>query len=411
MSFDQHHKSPPGDRYGHHGFRQKGGGPPGSGNPSGKNPGGQDIIWPSKNMLGLLSKGLVHPSYRLSMFCPMISKGAAFEPKDGKEQVYKDTITAINPRAQSIAKSWRSRRNSWLDPLVSKGLALRFEVIAKTRVVLWLSSPSATELGFCLHHVYGIPYLPPSALKGLASKAMWKHVCPQAEWDELSDQILDLFGEGGDEGHVGRVAFLEGIPLGDEKGQICLETDVMTPHHASYYSGKEAPHDCEGPNPLPFLCIPPGQRFEIGLIFTRGGDQNGPTYWLSEAKRWLINGLSQMGLGAKTSSNYGIMVEVGSSPTSISSQIGGSTENAESSSPVESGPSLAPAEIIATIISTDRGNAEGIAKAADGETFSFSCADLAKLGIYRKDWQKEHGQAYIFQKQGDRFVLIRKKDS
>lgn len=202
------------------------------------------MIWPPRRISVLLSQGLVHPCYRLSVFCPMKKGRSGFEPDGGKEKVYRESIQALQARS-AVAKSWRARRASWLKPLMSARLARCFEVVARTRVVLWLSSSSATELGFCLHHVYGLPYLPPTALKGLASKAMWQEKAPNATWQNPARAVLDLFGEGGDHDHEGRVAFLGGIPLGDHQDSITLDVDVMTPHHAAYYAGLGDTHDCE----------------------------------------------------------------------------------------------------------------------------------------------------------------------
>jgi hypothetical protein len=115
-----------------------------------------------------------------------------------------------------------------------------------------------------------------------------------------SAEVLALFGAGGDKGHAGKVDFLDGLPL----DPACLELDVMSPHHPKYYQGKiEIPHDCEDPVSLPFLRIRPGSRFEIALLLR---DARASREVLEEAKKWLLEGLSEWGLGAKTSSGYGV---------------------------------------------------------------------------------------------------------
>lgn len=401
-------------------------GGPHSGNPRDRRGGGSQgggsvkPLWPPQRILDLLTNQVVHPSYRLDVFCPMKEGRRGFEPLSSKEKVYEDTIAAVRDR-RSLALAWHARRASWLARFERKKLARRVVVETQTRVVLWLSSPSATELGFCLHHVYGLPYLPASGLKGLASNALWrqvdadfkKSIPPGNGPGRAPPEVLDLFGEGGDQGHEGRVAFLDGIPLGDAQGKVLLERDVMTPHHAKYYAGKEnAPHDCERPNPLLFLCIPPGQTFEIGLVYTRERESGakGPSHWLQEAEKHLLFGLAEMGLGAKTSSGYGILV-----PTSSNSQVsqGGSGPYQDSSTSHPSSPGV-PAglrEVVATVVSTDRKSAEGQARDDEGREFRFQCSLLSsKLNVYPQDWKTLHGQRLVFVFDGKEIVSVRREE-
>lgn len=392
------------------GFR---GGPPSGGGSRG--PDRQETIWPPQRILDLLRDQMVHPTYRLTVFCEMSAGKGGFEPSGGREKAYEETIKAItHPERSSLAKAWRARRQSWLEPLVQKGLARTMEVVAQTRVVLWLSSPSATELGFCLHHVYGLPYLPPSGMKGLASSAMWRDKDSKFERSSSNPyrpprEVLDLFGEGGDQGHEGRVAFLDGIPLGDEQGKITLEIDVMTPHHAQYYSGGGVAHDCEGPVPLPFLCIPAGQRFEVALVCTDAS--RSPSGWLDEAKKWLLKGFEEIGFGAKTTSGYGVLVEKGQATLPDETAAASpAPSSASGTAEAQSGISASPEEFIATIVRIDRNQAKGWARADDGHEFEFEAVRLAqKLNIYRQDWPKLVGQRLYFRKEGDKFVPVRKE--
>lgn len=239
----------------------------------------------------------VHPGLELTKFVPWVEKdqGSKIEPE--RREAFVRVIESLR-RAKDVAARWRERRGGWFQRLGDR--AVRFEVETLSPCILWLAAPTALELGFCLHHTYGVPYLPASALKGLARRqSLWEHEGTDQRPDP---ETLRLFGEGGDTGHAGVVDFLDGIPL----DPACLELDVMSPHHPDYYAGRNpVPHDCEDPVPLPFLRIKLGAQFELALVV----GPNGSAADLSVAERLLRAGLSELGLGAKTSSGYGLFGE------------------------------------------------------------------------------------------------------
>lgn len=213
-----------------------------------------------------------------------------------REACFQRVIDAMK-RLQPLAEAWRRRRSEGLSKLGRRAKLVVVE--AQSPCVLWLGAPTPLELGFCLHHTYGLPYLPGSGLKGVARRAA---ALAKAESSEPSDSLLEtLFGCGGDSGRAGAVDFLDGIPLKAD----CLALDVMSPHHPKYYQGSiRDPHDCEDPVPLPFLRIVPGSQFEIALL-ARGPKQVG---LLAEAEQWLSSALHEIGVGGKTSSGYGLFV-------------------------------------------------------------------------------------------------------
>ncbi|GBD26343.1 hypothetical protein HRbin30_01675 [bacterium HR30] len=265
----------------------------------------------------------VHPWLELSKFVEW--KAEQEEATPNKRAAYNNVATALQ-RAQSTADAWRKRRSRWLSALGAHARTIEVEAVAPC--VLWLGAPTPVELGFCLHHTYGLPYLPGSGLKGLARAAMRRELTgvPVVDRPKGSEQkkekqnsdpkeLLELFGEGGDKGQAGRVDFLDGIPAEAD----CLELEVMSPHHFKYYQqGKrDEPHDCEDPRPLPFLRIRPGSKFEIALVARETNDSE---KWLEQAQRYLLLGLAELGLGAKTSSGYGVFQVVSSPAGGATSQ-------------------------------------------------------------------------------------------
>lgn len=259
---------------------------------------------------------LVHPALELSKFPAWRWNERKESYESDVREAYKWGLQAVS-RLQQLVEKWQRRRRAWLDQL---GPDVEVVVVeARTPCVLWLAAPTPLELGFCLHHTYGVPYLPGSGLKGLARAAMIREVqgVPLVDTGKTLEQhtrganetsesvpaeVEALFGKGGDDGWAGKVDFLDGIPLQAD----CLEMEVMSPHHPKYYQGEsQDPHDCEDPIPLPFLRIRPGSEFEIAIV-ARAGAGERHSADLQEAKKYLLLGLENLGLGAKTSSGYGL---------------------------------------------------------------------------------------------------------
>src|SRR5207248_3340620 len=102
------------------------------------------------------------------------------------------------------------------------------------RLVVGLGAESVLETGIRLHHTYGLPSIPGSALKGLAS-----HYCArvwgQAEGNRLFQKEKDyhklLFGATDDGGVI---LFHDAWILPDSVHDGCLLLDVMTPHHTEW---------------------------------------------------------------------------------------------------------------------------------------------------------------------------------
>lgn len=164
--------------------------------------------------------------------------------------------------------------------------ATHFEATTRGPLAIGLGGASAYEVGLTLHHTYGVPYLPASALKGLALRAALKNGLAEADCKELF----------GDAGQAGAVDFLDGW-LKPNQGQT-LQLDTITVHHPDYYgSGKEWPTDFDDPNPVTFLSVPVGLSFEIAIV--------GRGDWAKLAADLLRWGLEHLGLGGKTNAGYG----------------------------------------------------------------------------------------------------------
>lgn len=209
----------------------------------------------------------------------------------------------------STADLYRRAYQRWSELTRPDPRSARVEKLVTVRqlMALRLGKESVTETGIALHHTYGVPLLPGTALEGLAA-----HYCAQvwgsAEVDfqgpkkspaqAAGRHYVVLFGEAEDAGHiVFHDAWIHPDTLSDS-----LQLDVMTPHHSRYnVDGSAPPSDLDDPIPVPFLSV--RGRFRIVLECDVKGDEG--HRWARLALAILTDALKHWGLGAKTSSGYG----------------------------------------------------------------------------------------------------------
>lgn len=215
------------------------------------------------------------------------------------------------------------------------------------RFIVGLGNESIYETSLTLHHTYGIPYIPGSAIKGVVrSWYIEKHYGRRAQDENtiaeklaLEDkQFCDLFGcptsvplsnaKGkkvnctsyyGDEesvlndrnnekpsARIGNLIFFDAFPTTAPEIQV----DIMNPH---FPSGKP-PGDYHSPIPVNFLTVAnTSLQFIIGLRPSREGTHFGA---LTNAEKeallpigmqHLKEALEYGGIGAKSALGYGIM--------------------------------------------------------------------------------------------------------
>jgi CRISPR-associated protein Cmr6 len=146
--------------------------------------------------------------------------------------------------------------------------------------------------------LWGVPYLPGSALKGVASRAAAFY---GDGWEEGGKHHKVFFGS---LDNMGAVNFEDAWP--DPTLQVVR--DVMTVHHPDYYSGKiPLPTDFDDPTPLPFLAAQ--GKFHVVLSCPHANDEEDAKRWLQLGTVFLTEGLCALdfhiGIGAKTKHDYG----------------------------------------------------------------------------------------------------------
>ncbi|XXY45288.1 type III-B CRISPR module RAMP protein Cmr6 [Sorangium sp. So ce269] len=231
-------------------------------------------------------------------------------PEDpaGAEAANKEALRALLeaapirvPEGYPRAFARRQARLEQLTGGIEGGATEVRRATARGRLVVNLGAAAARETNIALLHTWGVPYLPGSALKGLASAAA--HGAGVPAWRKADDREARLQGEDhrslfGDTSESGCVVFHDAwwVPEGND---LPLDLDTMTVHHRGYYQdGASPPADCDEPNPVAFLTA--RGTFLIALT--------GPEEWVEAAFDWLDVGLRHEGIGAKTAAGYGRMV-------------------------------------------------------------------------------------------------------
>jgi len=205
---------------------------------------------------------------------------------------------------QRIVNAHRKRWKAMLNDYDQSGYKVKqFPMRAVSRVIVGLGVESVLETSVRLHRIYGFPIIPGSALKGLA-----RSYAELVEGKNENDATFAaVFGQSPPAARAGQVIFFDAIPA--NSANLRLDLDVMNPHYSEYYRGGNIPPaDYLNPVPIYFLTVGPGSEFLFAVISERAE-------LASQAEFWLRGGLTELGVGAKTTAGYGFF-EGGSDGTS-----------------------------------------------------------------------------------------------
>lgn len=234
----------------------------------------------------------------------------------------------------------------------------------KARLIINAAGGVMENGGLCLDRTSGVPFIPGSAVKGCARKLAiatlqdaakeekialleaiawafgwgdtdWKagrkrgkdgkpgelhsdfeFACGEGEpWtnvrEHVSIRLLARLAVGGrahpDEpwldlpNFAGAIQFLPAFPWQGDPG---IELDVVTPHHTAYYEGKlDEATDTEEPTPSVFPVVSAANNPLFGFALARSARASAVD--LDQAREWLREGLTVLGIGGKTSAGYG----------------------------------------------------------------------------------------------------------
>lgn len=183
-----------------------------------------------------------------------------------------------------------------------------------SRLIVGLGSENALETGLQLHHTYGVPIIPGSALKGLAS-----HYCYDV-WGQRQNTTAPeenlAFRRGGKHHSLlfgttedgGVITFHDAWITPDSLDAGALRFDVMTPHHPKWQTNEAPPTDFDSPVPVSFLSV--AGTFDVRLSWSGpvGTPPEKAKAWADLAMQLLQEALVKWGVGGKTSSGYGRLV-------------------------------------------------------------------------------------------------------
>jgi len=202
------------------------------------------------------------------------------------------------------------------------------------KIVHGLGTASIYETGFSLHHIYGVPYLPASSIKGMLRSYIIQELFDGSEKNALaSEPFCCLFGcsketsleeegkaaDSEKEGYQGELIFFDAFPVESPK----IKIDLLNTHYPTYYNSKddagaiEPPADWDSPNIVNFLTLyQPTFMFRFGLSKRVATKTETEKYtikqeisWKDEKKESIENlftqALQNHGLGAKTAVGYG----------------------------------------------------------------------------------------------------------
>lgn len=197
------------------------------------------------------------------------------------------------------------------------------------RMIIGLGNESVYETSMTLHHIYGIPYIPGSAIKGVVRNYLIIELfgkdkngsldLKKAEERALKDKTFcDIFGcpetSYYNKARKGKIIFFDAFPSSNPE----LEVDIMNPHFSPYYSDEsKPPADYHEPIPIPFLTVENTKfKFIIGVKekenkIIEEGQFKGKTL-LEIAFQYIEEALKEHGIGAKTAAGYGYFDDIDS---------------------------------------------------------------------------------------------------
>lgn len=163
------------------------------------------------------------------------------------------------------------------------------------RLATGLGAAHPSENGFSFDPLIGVPWLPGSSVKGLVRGG-------SDMAGATLDQIETLLGPETDSpiSATGDLVFLDAYPV----AWPSLEVDIVNCHHPAYYAHPDprGPSETESPVPAYFLVVGKGARFRFRLASRSRNESHVET-----GMNWLKEGLTTLGIGAKTAVGYGVM--------------------------------------------------------------------------------------------------------
>lgn len=234
----------------------------------------------------------------------------------------------------ALGKAANANASQFLEALKKAcgGRVVTFEATLGARLMVNLAGGVVENAGIALDRCFGLPFIPGSAVKGIArSQALWEiSEAQEPNKSRLLRLAMLLFGYGANDikgkgdfawagGAHNAAAIAKEIGGTDFKGCACflpanpttpptLVVDMVNPHYPEYYRGRRAQaEDNENPVPNYFPAVEAGSSFGFAVVLNRLPVSDGVTAeeLLTQAKQWLQRAVTHKGVGAKTAAGYG----------------------------------------------------------------------------------------------------------
>jgi CRISPR-associated protein Cmr6 len=229
----------------------------------------------------------------------------------------------LNQLLAACRRRWEAMLQSY-EPNV-----VQFTAPPEWRIIVGLGAGHVLETSITLHRIYGVPFIPGSAVKGVtrawafwdiaerlnvpeaslllldrlltegkekAQKETWEKMRLNHDFAEWQDTARDFYAVFGTTERQGQVLFFDAYPTQAPR----LRLDIMNPHYAPYYSDtakRIPPADYYSPVPVYFLTV---ERTPFGFALA-----SRDSHLRQTAEVWLKAALSNLGIGSKTAAGYG----------------------------------------------------------------------------------------------------------
>ena len=286
------------------------------------------------------TRQLVHSNNQIDNFALRYQRFLEEDPRSKYKLNLRRSAYKLGESSLELVKRLRERQTEQLLQFAKQDIKLYcIDATVNWRLVVGLGSEHVQETNMTLHHIYGIPYIPGSAVKGVL-RHWWLQenedfIDNKGKIDEkLALKDADFLTVFGSQEQRGKVQFLDAYPK-----NVNFATDIMNPHYPDYYSGNKPPTDHQNPVPINFLTV---EETTFRFVFL-AKDQKP----LDELKKRFQKTLKIKGIGAKTAVGYGYFRGFNDQTEVIANELKRQQEAVEKEREVKRIASLSPIEQIA----------------------------------------------------------------
>ena len=252
------------------------------------------VYYLPKDTATFLTAERVKRCKNLGLILDKYPERAAIEKSEGKSRWLKD-IEPNDHIDSALAEQVYRRWFAMTEAMEAK----HFLAAIDWRMIIGLGGETILETDITLHYLYGIPYIPSSALKGLTRAYVTGEIeeYKSNKIENDNDVVKRIFGS---QEHAGTVIFFDAMP---DNGKVAFAIDIMNPHYPEYYGGNKAPTNDQSPVPITFLTVT-NTSFMFALAPRNTNEKQHKTD-VESVKTWLQDALQKYGIGGKTSAGYG----------------------------------------------------------------------------------------------------------